>query len=231
MRAKFSSQYLFNTFRPMALTPLGVQRAKAANRPLFIDGSCRREPDLESKFPSITALCRTTSFAPRLNVGHNIAYCARKNAYTGKRPFWCLVALLKVIHRFETHQEAARWYTAQGLPLPSNCMVEGNEPEPFDTTLGFPDKKTGTFVQNERYLKAWDNSYWERAQKNGHFLVCETLQTKHLDDPVIITPEIVRKDYPSGKLPNSFKFRFEISGEDWNWLLSLSKNGTRLSEI
>jgi len=43
------------TYRPLESTATG-RRVKTD--PPFADGSCRREPDLESKFPSITALCR-----------------------------------------------------------------------------------------------------------------------------------------------------------------------------
>jgi hypothetical protein len=48
-----------------------------ANYPPFIDASCRREPDLESRYPSITALCREGHFAPHLHEGDVVAYMTK----------------------------------------------------------------------------------------------------------------------------------------------------------
>ena len=45
-----------------------------------------------------------------------------------------LTAILKVIKRFESHQEAADWYEASGLAVPGNCMVKSNPPLELDKT-------------------------------------------------------------------------------------------------
>lgn len=54
------------TYRPLAYSVAGRKAAEAHGIPPFVDGSIRREPDLESAYPSISCLCRTARFAPRL---------------------------------------------------------------------------------------------------------------------------------------------------------------------
>ncbi len=49
--------------RSSRFMPLGVLR-----------NTCRREPDFESQFPAISALCRGKLFAPRLNPDDLVAY-------------------------------------------------------------------------------------------------------------------------------------------------------------
>lgn len=214
----------------MALNAIGRQRAKEHQLPLFIDGSCRREPDLQLKYPAISALCRTSQFAPRLDVGHSIVYCAQKAPYTGNAAFWCLVAMLRVEHRFKNHQEAAEWYLTHEGKLPSNCMVPGNAPDQFDKTLGFPDPKNkGEFNQNDRLLSIWDAGYKQRAIANPVFLACSTVEIS-LDDPVIIT-DGVKAALPSQILPNSRLGKFEITQADWNWFRNLFQTGLRLSQL
>ena len=71
------------TFRPLIHSPGGRDAARRYGLPPFIDGSCRREPDLESPFPSITATCRAGKFAPRLVVGDRVAYLTVKGQELG----------------------------------------------------------------------------------------------------------------------------------------------------
>lgn len=65
-------------YRPLIHRRAGRVAAEQFHLPPFLDGSCRREPDLESAFPSISALCRGRNFAPRLRVGDLAAYLAAK---------------------------------------------------------------------------------------------------------------------------------------------------------
>ena len=101
----------------------------------------RREPDFESAFPSISASSRGKNFAPCLRPGDTVVYTTTKGrwgpAEIGRVELhWRLVAVLEVFQRFETHDEAARWYRGQGLAVPGNCVVEGNPPLP--TPLSVP---------------------------------------------------------------------------------------------
>jgi hypothetical protein len=45
------------SFRPLAASVVGQRAANQFGLPRFLDASCRREPDFESAFPSISALC------------------------------------------------------------------------------------------------------------------------------------------------------------------------------
>ena len=121
-----SGRYLV-TYRPLLQTRLGRQAVKEHGLPRFIDGSCRREPDFESAYPSITALCRGSRFAPRLHPGDHVIYITTKGSYLGRRErHWRLTSVLQVLHRFASHEQAASWYRERNLALPSNCMVAGN---------------------------------------------------------------------------------------------------------
>lgn len=124
-----------NSYRPLVMYKRGKSAIQRFGIPPFVDYSCRREPDLESKFPSITALCRGSNFAPRLNESDIVVYLTRKEKYPGyyirlRR----LAAILRVTKRFESHQEAADWYEAKGLAVPGNCMVKSNPPLELDKT-------------------------------------------------------------------------------------------------
>jgi hypothetical protein len=68
-------------FRPMVITKAGRDASARFGLPPFIDGSIRREPDLESPYPSISALCRGALFAPRLRPGDRVAFITVKGAY------------------------------------------------------------------------------------------------------------------------------------------------------
>ena len=127
------------TFHPLIHTAAGRRAVQRSGLPPFIDGSCRREPDFESPFPSITATCRAGGVAPRLRPGDTVVYLTVKGTYGRDiQPGWRLVAVLKVVNRFESHVLAADWYRSNNLALPSNCIVEGNPPKPLELTNGTP---------------------------------------------------------------------------------------------
>lgn len=177
-----------NSFRPLCFNKLGLLAIRKYGLPPFIDASCRREPDFQSPYLSISALCRGVMFAPRLQVGDSVVYMTVKGRYEPE-PFshWRLVAILRVIQRFESHKQAAAWYLDKGLPIPSNCMVEGNAPLPYDMTIGaIPPNKFGVGLSTDEVLRKWDLGYRLRARKNGVFLACEA-GFLELNQPPIIT--------------------------------------------
>ena len=169
------------SFRPLIESPNG--RAAIADFKLspFVDASCRREPDFESKFPSISALCRCGHFAPRLRVGDTVVNITRKARYfNAAEGHWRLVAILKIRASFESHAAAADWYRIQGQPLPSNCMVPGNPPLALEKT--------------DRYhndLRHWDAIYRLRAKTWSIFHACEPLFCE-LHHPPAITEAMMR---------------------------------------
>lgn len=213
------------TYRPICASPEGRQAIERFAIPPFVDASCRREPDFESRLPSISALCRGGMFAPRLKPGDTVVYAARKDRY-GVHPedHWRLVAVLRVVHWFSGHAAAAEWYREEGLPLPSNCMVEGNPPLPLERTGG-PGKATlkqlGYPSDPERAVRAWDYGYRTRAGKWGAFLVCEPTWVE-LWNPPVLTPRMARAVF-GGRMPATQNPR-KISDEAFERLAEITRS-------
>lgn len=189
-----------NSFRPLCYNKQGQLAINRYGLPPFIDASCRREPDFQSHFPSISALCRGAMFAPRLRIGDSVVYMTVKGAYEPERiRHWRLIAILRVVQRFESHKQAATWYQEEGLPLPSNCMVEANEPLPYGMTIGLiPPNMFGDGLSTDELLRKWDSIYKLRARKRGVFLACEA-DFLELNQPPILTDETMLEIF--GRIP------------------------------
>jgi hypothetical protein len=194
--------WFYNSFHPLVFTPKGHQAAQRFGLPPFIDGSCRREPDFQSSFPSVSALCRAGKFAPRRQIGDSIIYVTVKGWWQRR-----LVAVLRVRERFESHDEAAHWYRELGLPLPSNCMVRGNEPIPYEQT-----------VQDQPDLARWNLGYMARARTYPVFLATDALYC-NVDDPPVVTDDMLRAAL--GRLPGT-QNPPRITGAEALQLLSLA---------
>src|SRR5688500_12057217 len=99
------------TYTPLVATRHGRVAAERHGLPPFIDGSIRREPDLEHPRPSISCLFRAGKFVPRLAEGDRVAYLTRRGRY-GEEPLphWRLTAVLRVVERFGSHEEAKACY-------------------------------------------------------------------------------------------------------------------------
>lgn len=197
------NRYYLNTYRPLCKTKFGRQAILKYSLLPFIDGSCRREPDFESEFPSITAICRVDKFVPRLWPGDKIVYLTVQGNYMHElNPHYRLVSVLEVVERFENHGDAAKWYRNKNFKLPNNCLVDNNAPMSVEYTLGsIPEKIIRRFdkypnnqknVALGKYLSEWDNEYWERVKKCSIFIVCKKYYLE-LNEPKIIYPEEIRK--------------------------------------
>ena len=189
-----SDSCFLTTFKPLVATASGRRAWQSGLQP-FIDGSCRREPDLESPFPSITALCRFTKFVPRLEIGNRVAYLTGKGKYDGDRERgWRLVAILSVTHRFPNHIDAADWYLKNGCPLPSNCMVRQNAPKDLSLTHCIVPKKVKERVDltsdPERAIRYWDALYKERANACPIFVTTKA-DFLELENP----PQVLERDF------------------------------------
>ena len=170
------------SYKPLSISRAGLRAAKEYHLPPFIDGSIRREPDFQSSHPSITALCRSGLFAPKLHIDDQVAYITVKGRFgVVEEPHWRLVALLRVVERLDSHQKASQWYLERGLPLPSNCLVAGNPPVGLEKTHA-PD----------RSLRQWDLGYQHRARKFGVFLICEADFLDLQNPPVITERDMVK---------------------------------------
>jgi hypothetical protein len=178
-----------NEFRPLAETLPGRSAIAQGNLPPFIDASCRREPDLLSQYPSITALCREGHFAPHLREFDVVAYLTRDFAYpTNSQSTRRLVAVLRIHKTWlpaegkgwpKAHQEASEWYRQRGLPLPSNCMVRGSKPLPLELTDRYKSN-----------LRDWEAHYWRVARKHGVFHACEPIFRNVVDPPRLQTRQL-----------------------------------------
>ena len=179
------------TYRPLAVSKHGRNAAGSFSLPPFVDASCRREPDLQSPYPSISALCRVNQFAPRLTEGDEILYLTVKSAFgEPTEPYYRAVAHLRVKKRLESHAAAADWYKSQGCPVPSNCMVPGNAPVPYNRTGAAPGRKA-TACSTEASLRTWDRKYRQRSCQVGVFLACDPLWLELHQPPKLLVSDIV----------------------------------------
>src|ERR1043166_3408612 len=119
-----------NSYHPLVDSSFGKQASEQHQLLPFVDGSIRREPDLEHPFPSITCLCRAKNFAPRLHVGDYVAYMTVLGDWDKPFRHWRLTAVLEVVKVRPNHQEAAKWYRSEGHSPPTR-RLRG------DTPLGF----------------------------------------------------------------------------------------------
>jgi hypothetical protein len=181
-----------NEFRPLAQTPEGRAAIGFGNLPPFIDASCRREPDLLSVFPSITALCREAYFAPCLHEGDVVAYMTKDFAYPANtQSARRLVAVLRIHRSWQTHPNAAEWYQERGLPLPGNCMVSGSQPLPLELT-----------DRDNPNLRDWEAHYWKVVRAHGVFHACEPVFRDVIDPPRLQNRQLVEW---FGKIPNTYE--------------------------
>jgi len=211
------------SFRPLCSTRHGRAAVDALEIPPFVDGSCRREPDLEHEKPGISALCRGSRFAPRLKIGDRVAFVTTRGRYLDDEDAgWRLVALLQVLHRFASHREAATWYRNEGLRLPSNCVIPGNRPLPLERTLG-PSGYRG--CSGASVIEQWDAEYQQRAKKCPGFLVCTPLMVELCSPAKIHTKDWLKW---CGKVPGT-QNPPEISEALWDRLRGLTPRGRRAS--
>ena len=155
--------------------------------PPFIDASCRREPDFENNYPSITSICRQGMFAPRLRENDIVVYLSTKRKYyDDDQANNKLIAFLQVDKIFETHQLAFEWYKKNNFPTPSNCMVDNNSPYNFDHTASNfeTSKEIKAYLlksdedrkrQGQFILRLWDNKYKGSTDKWKMFVKTKPL--------------------------------------------------------
>jgi hypothetical protein len=185
--------YYLSSYRPIIYNRQGRLAVEIFNISPFVDSSCRREPDLEASYPSITAVCRSGIFVPRLHPGDTVSYITVKGDYgrTGTH-HWRLVSILTIIERFESHQEAALWYHARGLMLPSNCLMDGNPPLPYEKTSGpKPKNRFGDDENKTRIIRRWDAAYKLRVKSCGIFLICEPQFIDVYNPPILSKKDMI----------------------------------------
>jgi hypothetical protein len=163
------------SYRPLAISARGRKIAEKYNFAPFIDSSCRREPDLNHSFPSISALCRAGKFAPKLRVGDEILYITVQSKFGVRSGLsYRATAHLEVIEVFSNHLDASKWYLSRNLEIPSNCMIPENPPHPlYATVYKFARKEKQ--LSDEKRLFDWNKGYLRRSKKHGTFVVCKPI--------------------------------------------------------
>ena len=197
----FNFRFFLNSFQPLCgYASWNALQKSDTTIPPFVDGSCRREPDLEHEFPAVSALCRAGLFAPKLRPGDIIAYITKQGSYGEVRQnHYRLVSVLLVKEHLATHEDAKQWYESQGLMLPKNCMVEGNDPLPWDLTHQSPTQTQGKPIIDS--VEKWDAEYKKRQSKHENFLACEALYSE-LWEPKVILPDELRYVF-DGAIPGT----------------------------
>lgn len=211
-KKKYIKTIRLNSFRPLCITDIGIRAIDKYNLPLFIDASCRREPDFENEYPSITSLCRQEKFAPHLYPNDIVVYITVKGKWFKDYDHYRLIAILNVIEKKKNHLEAASWYRANNNQnIPSNCMIRSSPPYDYDKTAGnFSTKneierflnhpKEKQELIGQRRVKIWNEDYLNKSKKWGDFVITKTI-FKDLYDPPILTIEEMNRIF--GKVPNT----------------------------
>jgi hypothetical protein len=200
-----------NSFRPLCSNQLGIIAINNYHFPPFIDGSCRREPDFQNTFPSITSLCRKSRFAPHLKKDDIIVYMTVRGKFPPFKKGHHLVAILQVNKVFKNHKDGFKWYSKKKLPIPSNCLVQNNLPYMFDQTIGNLNSKKlekryllfspqKQLIYGRARLKNWDNNYWKISTQWPCFIKTTSIYLNYCDPP-----QITRNDFNRifGKIPNT----------------------------
>ena len=201
------------TYRPLVRNGRGKAAIKQYGLAPYVDDSCRREPDFEAVFPSISGLCRGSRFAPRLSESDVVVYLTVKSNYPGHPiDHWRLTAILKVVKTFESHGDAAAWYGTCALELPRNCMVPENPPLPMDQTAN---------PHNYSSVRVWDSRYRERVRKISVFHACEPL-FRELHEPPVVTSEMLVEAF--GRIPAT-QTPPRITDEQYRRLVTLAGIG------
>lgn len=216
MIATTGSFYL-TTYTPLVASKTGRAASEVRTIYPFVDGSIRREPDLEHEYPAISCLCRKGKFAPRLNVGDTVAYMTVKRRFgTDNPPHRRLTAVLGVIERLNSHQEAAAWYRSRSFPLPNNCMVEGNLPKPLDESHVLHHRARE--ATGNALVRIWDGEYRKRAREFGTVLICRIIYRSLGWDSPVVDDDILRTAF--GKIPGT-QNPGEVSAADFRKFMRL----------
>lgn len=157
-----------NSFNPLIINKFGKIAIEKYNFPLFIDGSCRREPDFENELPCITGLCRP-GFAEKLREKDIVVYVTNKKSIGSRK----VVAVLEVIKVFENHRYAADWYIKEKKSIPNNIMVDETKPLDLDKTHRLHGIRD---IKNEiELLSHWNQIYKCRSRNKQRVAQCKIL--------------------------------------------------------
>jgi hypothetical protein len=131
-----------------------------------------------------------------------VVYLTVKNKWDAPYPHYRLVAILEVIKKSASHAEAASWYRSQALPIPSNCMVLGNEAHPFDETAGdyenvaevvryMESNSEKRSIVGRKRVELWDKSYLAKSKKWPEFIITQAVFCNLYNPPIIKEDDVI----------------------------------------
>ena len=180
-----------NTFIPICFNGFGRNNAIAHGLPLFIDGSCRREPDFQNPFPAITQLCRPGKLVTRLSIGDLVIYLSKVGNYRNPPAHWNLIGILKVINLPINHSSAANYYLRNNIPVSQNIICNHTTPFPLNMTHGLSGFPHGNLNPN-RIISIWDNGYISRSNNYPKVAITSVWDEHlYLNNPAQITHQMM----------------------------------------
>ena len=201
-----------NSFTPLATNKFGRLVSGKYKIPLFIDGSCRREPDFENPNPAITQLCRPGKLVTRLNKGDIIIYITKIGKYGTKIEGWRLISILEVVEIKQSHKEACDYYLKKGIPVSQNIICSKTKPFPLDKTHKINDNVRVYSDENE-IIRRWNAGYEIRARRYPEVAI-----TKIWNNVLFLNtpPNIDRNTmtYIFGRIPGT-QTPPEITNNEW----------------
>lgn len=190
-----------NSFTPLAVNKIGRASATNYNLQLYIDGSCRREPDFENSKPAITQLCRPKKLVTRLSDRDLIIYISKLGRYGTKQAHWKFISILEVIAIVPDHNSALTFYTKNKIPVSQNIICNSTSPLPLEYTHGINEnnKKETDAI---KVIKRWNAGYIYRAKQYPEVAITQVWNdVLHLDNPPIINHQMMKSIF--GRIPGT----------------------------
>lgn len=202
-----------NSFTPLATNKTGRASANKYNLPLFIDGSCRREPDFENTNPAITQLCRPTKLVTRLSKKDLVIYITKLGRYGTKEYGWRLISILEIIDILPNHSSASNYYINNGIPISQNIICDNTAPFPLDKTHSI-NENTKKYTDSNEVIQKWNAGYKYRARKYPEVAITKVWNdVLYLNNPPIINHQIMNDIF--GRIPGT-QNPPQITNDEWN---------------
>ncbi|HRX97087.1 MAG TPA: hypothetical protein P5514_09100, partial [Bacteroidales bacterium] len=171
------------------------------NLPLFVDGSCRREPDFQNPFPAITQLCRPGKLVPRLNIGDLVIYITRSGFYGLSYSHWKFIGILEVIEIANDHLAAVPFYQTKQIPISQNIFCHQTSPNPLNLTHGKCGFQHKDFTP-QQIVSLWNKGYIGRAKDHPQIVITKVWNDSlNINNPPIITHVMMQNIF--GRIPGT----------------------------
>lgn len=157
-----------NSYYPISHTTFGSNAVKQFGLHPLIDGSIRREPDFSHPLSPVSGLCRPGKMAD-FKTGDIIVY--KTNASH------VLTAVLEIVRKFDSHQDAATWLLQSGYIVPSNNILTDPLPLNQSHAHGYMSKVGVGKRLDDAIHSQWNKVYLERAAspKSSYFFTTKSL--------------------------------------------------------